>query len=317
MTGCDRRTFLTGAGGGALLGLIGCGSTSSPTAGPRPGPRGRDGPIHAEVVVIGAGVSGLAAADALAEKDVDVRVVEARTRIGGRVHTSHRLLVATELGAAWIHGPDGNPLTPLARQAGMRTRTTDDDAAVLVGASSPADRRRAEEESELAAEYGADRDVLSPDLYDADDEYPGGDALVLNGYDRLARLLATDLDVRTGTPVTLVRDDPARSRVVVTFTNGRHLRARGVVLTVPLGVLQADGIRLDPDLDGSAPGALRRLGSGRVQKSVARVRRAVLGADGRVPRPRARPRGHRQRVPVTAALPRRAGPGRFRRWNPS
>ncbi len=78
----------------------------------------------------------------------------------------------------------------------MRTRTTDDDAASgrseLAGGSATR-----EEESGLAAEYGADRDALSPDLYDADDENPGGDALVLNGYDGW-RDLATDLDVRPG-----------------------------------------------------------------------------------------------------------------------
>ena len=39
------------------------------------------------VVVVGAGFAGLAAADALAARGVDVTVFEARDRVGGRVHS--------------------------------------------------------------------------------------------------------------------------------------------------------------------------------------------------------------------------------------
>lgn len=42
---------------------------------------------HHEVIIIGAGVSGLAAAKVLAEKGVDVVVLEARDRVGGRTWT--------------------------------------------------------------------------------------------------------------------------------------------------------------------------------------------------------------------------------------
>ena len=57
----------------------------------------------AEVIVIGAGVSGLAAADCLTQAGVSVVVVEARDRIGGRIWSdrSHGLV---ELGAEFIHG---------------------------------------------------------------------------------------------------------------------------------------------------------------------------------------------------------------------
>jgi monoamine oxidase len=61
---------------------------------------------------------------------VRVTVVEARTRIGGRVWSDRAWGPPVELGAAWIHGTGGNPLVPLAREAGLRLVPTDYDDAV-------------------------------------------------------------------------------------------------------------------------------------------------------------------------------------------
>lgn len=65
------------------------------------------------VVVLGAGLSGLAAAAALAAAGIAVRVVEARPRIGGRVLTARRGQEGLDLGPAWVW-PDHQPL--LARR---------------------------------------------------------------------------------------------------------------------------------------------------------------------------------------------------------
>ncbi|HEX6836346.1 MAG TPA: FAD-dependent oxidoreductase, partial [Polyangia bacterium] len=61
-----------------------------------------------DVVVIGAGVAGLAAAARLRERGADVVVVEARTRVGGRVHTlrGDGWPAPVEEGAEFIHGRD-------------------------------------------------------------------------------------------------------------------------------------------------------------------------------------------------------------------
>lgn len=74
------------------------------------------------VIVIGAGVSGLAAAHELVEAGHDVVVLEARDRIGGRTWTFEVGGAPVDLGASWIHGPDGNPLTDVVRSAGMTWR---------------------------------------------------------------------------------------------------------------------------------------------------------------------------------------------------
>jgi monoamine oxidase len=79
------------------------------------------------VIVIGAGISGLAAAKKLKQKGFTVIVLEAQEKVGGRLRTDRSLGVAFDEGASWIHGPNGNPITNLASQSGANTFLTDDD----------------------------------------------------------------------------------------------------------------------------------------------------------------------------------------------
>jgi monoamine oxidase len=77
---------------------------------------------EADVIIVGAGVAGLAAARELRSRGVSVLVLEARERMGGRVLTVHdeRVPVAIELGAEFIHG--AAPLTmQIVRDAGVAT----------------------------------------------------------------------------------------------------------------------------------------------------------------------------------------------------
>lgn len=76
-------------------------------------------------IIIGAGMAGVAAARTLHDAGHAVRVIEARDRIGGRTHTDRSLDVNIDLGASWIHGPLGNPLTLLAERFGVRAAQTD------------------------------------------------------------------------------------------------------------------------------------------------------------------------------------------------
>ena len=73
-----------------------------------------------DVVVVGAGVAGLAAARRLREAGLRIRVLEARDRIGGRILTRRvpGLPIPVELGAEFLHGAAGET-TELVDRAGL------------------------------------------------------------------------------------------------------------------------------------------------------------------------------------------------------
>jgi polyamine oxidase len=81
-------------------------------------PGGASRPVG-KVIVVGAGMAGLTAANALSNAGVECLVLEARDRLGGRTHTVDFGGLPVDLGGSWIHHPGGNPLTRLADQLGL------------------------------------------------------------------------------------------------------------------------------------------------------------------------------------------------------
>ena len=75
-----------------------------------------------DVAIVGAGVAGLAAARRLQDEGMQVRVLEARRRIGGRILTMHdpRVAAPIELGAEFLHG-EAESLVKVARAARLQT----------------------------------------------------------------------------------------------------------------------------------------------------------------------------------------------------
>lgn len=86
------------------------------------------------VIVIGAGMAGLAAARTLVAAGYAVQVLEGRDRIGGRTWTSEYWRDAPlDMGASWIEGTEKNPLTALADKFGAKRVATDEDNMILYG----------------------------------------------------------------------------------------------------------------------------------------------------------------------------------------
>lgn len=80
------------------------------------------------VIVVGAGLAGIAAARELSAQGAKVTILEAKPHIGGRLLTDWTLGVPFEVGAGWIHGPSqDNPAKQLADAVGGKYVVTDDD----------------------------------------------------------------------------------------------------------------------------------------------------------------------------------------------
>ncbi len=119
------------------------------------------------------------------------------------------------------------------------------------------------EATEIVTEYGADADELSAQ-WGLEEGTEGDDLLVVGGYDGLVQPLAADLDVRLSRPVDRIVWDP--SGVVVHGPDHDPIPADRVVVTVPLGVLQAGTVAFDPALPAATVAAVEHLGMGLLDK---------------------------------------------------
>lgn len=84
------------------------------------------------VIVIGGGISGVAAAHLLLKASFKVILLESRDRLGGRIHTDFSFGCPVDMGASWLHGVcNENPLAPLIRHLGLTLYRTSGDNSVL------------------------------------------------------------------------------------------------------------------------------------------------------------------------------------------
>jgi monoamine oxidase len=235
-----------------------------------------------DVIVIGAGAAGLAAAGRLMAAGLAVRVLEARNRVGGRAWTARGPAgLPIELGCAWLHSGDENELTTVAADAGLtidttlppwRTQLGDIGFPVADQADFHAALGRLFARLDAAAlaepDHPADR-LLEPGnrwnpLLDATSTYINGVELdglsvrdfgnyhdtgvnwrILEGYGHLMAAMAAGIDVVLDCPVSLIDHSGARVRIA---TPRGDLHARAAVVTVPTGVLCAGGLQFAPAL---------------------------------------------------------------------
>jgi monoamine oxidase len=114
-------------------------------------------PREADIVVIGAGAAGIAAARRIVAANRKVIVLEATGQIGGRCITDTTTFdVPFDRGARWIHNPDSNPMIRLARGAGLEVSPAPLGQKIRIGRRNA---RAGEVEELLAALVRANRAI--------------------------------------------------------------------------------------------------------------------------------------------------------------
>ncbi|WPF86992.1 FAD-dependent oxidoreductase [Cyanobacterium aponinum AL20118] len=85
-----------------------------------------------KIIIIGAGIAGLTAGKTLQNQGFEVILLEARNRIGGRLWTSKKWDNAfVDMGASWIHGEEGNPITKLANTINAQVFSTKSEKSII------------------------------------------------------------------------------------------------------------------------------------------------------------------------------------------
>ncbi|GEP10044.1 flavin monoamine oxidase family protein [Methylobacterium gnaphalii] len=259
-------------------------------------------PIAPDVVVVGTGAAGIAAARRLIEVGISVAVLEARDRIGGRAVTTGLRGHPIDLGAHWLHAGPVNPLVALGHARGERLRKAPQPGHLMIGRRTgrPEERRaflRAFDLADGAMTLGAtatseDRAVgsLIPDglgpwrdridlvhtlvsgrpldevsLHDWPSLEYGENYFIDGGYGAYLARLAQELPIVLQKPVT--RIDRSDSGVTVETADGATLSAKAVIVTVPIMVLQAS-IRFTPALPPEIRAAIDGFTSGIYEHAV-------------------------------------------------
>ncbi len=237
----------------------------------------------ADVVVIGAGAAGIAAARALKAAAKRYILIEARERAGGRLWTNTELGQPFDAGGAYIHFAERNPWSEIAAEAGVDARggqrlwsgSIAYRNGVALAAEQAAERwsgmrkvaeayddveerrdvslaeaLREEEQpirdlGRIQAQMAAGEDPEWVSVADWNRLEGGQNRLVPGGYGRLAAIAAETLEPRFG--VTAQAIDWSGQLVSVTTDKG-VIRARKAIVTVPVGVLKAGRIKFSPAL---------------------------------------------------------------------
>lgn len=266
-----------------------------------------------DVVVIGAGAAGIAAARRLVAAGRSVTVLEAKDRTGGRCVTDTTMFgLPMDLGAHWIHAPADNPLVPLARQAGFDLYDDPDRPRLVVKGREPREGEREAFASALrrsqraileAGEAGREISVaeaLPRDLRDwlPTIEFLKGawdsgketreiscvdfynaletrDLFCRQGYGAILARLAEGLPVRLSTPVTRI---DWSGRGVSVETPAGMVRARAAIVTVSTAVLGSGAIRFSPALPRRQQEAVQQLTCGAYEHLIVRLPGDPMGA---------------------------------------
>lgn len=255
-------------------------------------------PREADIVVIGAGAAGIAAARRIMATGRKVVVVEAASQIGGRCITDTTTFdTPFDRGARWMHNPETNPMIRLARGAGLDVVQAPAGQKMRIGRRNA---RAGETEEFLAALVRANRaideagrgkldtscaSVLPKDLGDwagaaefmLGASFAGKDLKELSAIDKsraqdrnaaiACRQGVGTLITRLGEQAPVALSTPASrivwsNRDVSVETPSGKTAARAAIITVSTNVLTSGAIKFGPDLPKRALDAASKLSLG-------------------------------------------------------
>ncbi|WP_458097534.1 flavin monoamine oxidase family protein [Roseomonas sp. WA12] len=254
-----------------------------------------------DVLVVGAGAAGIAAAREALSLGLSVRVLEARGRVGGRALTDDSLGAPMDLGATWLHAAQANPLVPLAEAAGLSLFDHDSvrSSRVWMGDHWASDAEMADyglaerawhEAVTLAGSHPgislaeaapsggfwdatlthwegpviAAAEAADIDLADyLETLLSGTNLLPREGCGHLLSVLAAGLPITLGAPVERLDWGGRRVRAEGPFG---AVEARAAIVTVSTGVLAGGGIAFSPELPDTTWGAVHDLPMGLLSK---------------------------------------------------
>ena len=270
-----------------------------------------------DVLVIGAGAAGIAAARCLQQQGLSVQVLEASRELGGRAHSERTSFgYAFDCGAHWFHSPADNPLRIAADALGVTYANRPYPAhwyrdGALLSAAENADCTQAIEDGfariaalgkaaadrpaaaalapdapwapAMAAEFTAKQGV-APARGSCRDfaryQWTGEDLPLVDGFGELLRRLAHGLPIALDSPVTQVDWRDARG-VQVHGPRGT-LRARRVIVTASTGVLASGVLQFLPTLPARTQEAIHRLPMGHCNKLALAFKQPVFEDVGQV-----------------------------------
>jgi monoamine oxidase len=268
-----------------------------PGPNPQPVPRQKSAsrPDGVDVIIIGAGAAGIAAARRLIAAGRRVAIVEAAPEMGGRCLTDTKIFgVPYDRGAHWIHMPDINPVAKLATQTGLDIYPAPPGQRIRVGRRFA---RESEMEDFLATQvrattaiadaarkgdvacsqalpkdlgewrstiefflgpFGCGKDLSEISALDfARSSERDVDAFCRQGFGTLLTKLAAGLPVQLNAPVTAI-EWGRRTAVEVVTARGR-VTAPAAIVTASTNVLAARKIKFEPELPRRQLDALLKL----------------------------------------------------------